>query len=165
MRTTRTIFRAVALVLLLFLTLYPAAVRLLLRRNLARLRAGDLGPMVVLFAPDVHFVFPGESSWKADLRGREAVEQWERRFLAAGLELEPREILVSGPPWNTKIALHFDDHLTSDSGDRVYENRGIIFGTAVWGRLTEFVVYEDTQKLGPLDEYLSGREPAADQTA
>jgi len=156
---TRTTFRAAALVLLLFPTLYAAAVRLLLRRNLSRLRTGDLGPMVALFAPDVHFTFPGESSWAIDVRDREAVERWEQRFLDTGLALEPREILISGPPWSTRIALHFDDHLTTDEGERVYENRGVIFAVAAWGKVTEFIVYEDTQKLGPLDEYLADREP------
>ncbi|HET9162427.1 MAG TPA: nuclear transport factor 2 family protein [Solirubrobacterales bacterium] len=155
------ILRGAALLGLAFPTLYASALRLLFLRILARQRVGDLGPLLARLAPDVHFVFPGESSWAADLRGREAVEAWERRFLAAGLELEPREILVSGPPWNTKIALHFDDHLTSEAGERVYENRGVIFGTVAWGKLKDFIVYEDTQKLGPLDEYLDRTEAAA----
>jgi ketosteroid isomerase-like protein len=134
--------------------LYRATVRLMLRRNIASYQAGDPAPLLATMASDVHFVFPGESSWKADVHSREEVARWERRFLEAGLRLEPQEILVSGPPWNTKIALHFTDELTTPAGDRIYDNAGVIFGTARWGKLTEFVVYEDTQKLGPLDEYL-----------
>jgi ketosteroid isomerase-like protein len=149
-----TAFLILLAVALAFPLLYGAAVRAMLRRNLARLRKGELDPLVKTFAADVHFVFPGESSWAADLRGRDAVAEWERRFLDAGLQLEPREILVSGPPWNTKIALHFEDHLTAPDGERVYENQGVIFGTAAWGKMREFIVYEDTQKLGPLDDYL-----------
>jgi ketosteroid isomerase-like protein len=152
-----TVLILLALAALAFPLLYGVAVRAMLRRNLARLREGDLKPLVKTFADDVHFIFPGESSWAADLRGPEAVAEWERHFLDAGLQLEPKEILVSGPPWNTKIALHFEDHLTAPDGERVYENRGVIFGTAAWGKMKEFIVYEDTQKLGPLDEYL-GRD-------
>jgi len=147
----------IALAAVLAPPLYAGAVRFRLRRNVARIQAGDFRPVRQVFAADVHFVFPGESSWKADVRGRDAVAAWERRFVDAGLQLQPHEILVDGPPWNTRIALHFRDHLTAADGERVYENAGVIFATARWGKVIEFVVYEDTQKLGPLDAYLASR--------
>lgn len=135
---------------------YRGAVRLMLRRNVARLRGGDLRPTLRAMASDVHFVFPGESSWSADLRGREEVERWQQRFLAVGLRLEARQIVVDGPPWATRIALRFGDGLTAPDGRRVYENEGVIFATARWGRVTEYTVYEDTQEVSRLDEYLQG---------
>jgi ketosteroid isomerase-like protein len=135
--------------------LYRSAVRTILRRNVARIQAGELAVATRVFTPDVHFVFPGESSWKADIRSREGVVAWERRFLEAGLRLKTKEILVDGPPWETRIALRFTDQLVTPDGDRAYENAGVICGTARWGRVFEFVLYEDTQKLGPLDEYLA----------
>src|SRR6188472_154102 len=68
-----TVLILLALAALAFPLLYGVAVRAMLRRNLARLRKGDLDPLVKTFAGDVHFIFPGESSWAADLRGPEAV--------------------------------------------------------------------------------------------
>jgi ketosteroid isomerase-like protein len=138
-------------------SLYLALLRFMLRRNVARIQAGELDVARRIFARDVHFVFPGESSWKADVRGREEVVAWERRFLDAGLRLEAQEILVGGPPWATKIALHFTDQLIAPHGERIYENAGVIFGTARWGKVVEVVLYEDTQKLGPLDDHLAAR--------
>jgi ketosteroid isomerase-like protein len=135
-------------------SLYKAALRALLRRNIARLLAGDLRPMLRLYAEDIHFVFPGESSWSADLRDKRELERWQRRFLAVGLQLVPREILISGPPWRTIVAVHFDDHLRTGAGELVYENTGVIYCTAVWGKLTSITVYEDTQKVARLDEHL-----------
>jgi ketosteroid isomerase-like protein len=136
--------------------LYRAAVRSLLRRNLRRLRAGDVRPLVRSYADDVRFVFPGRSSWAADLRGREEVERWVRRFVDAGLQLEPHEILVAGPPWNTTVCLRFSDRAAAPDGSVVYENRGTIFGRIAWGKVTYYEVHEDTEKVSAFDEYLRG---------
>lgn len=43
----------------------------LLDRNMRALNAGDPGPTLRLEAEDVHFRFPGTSSWAADVRGRD----------------------------------------------------------------------------------------------
>jgi SnoaL-like domain len=91
--------------------LYAWAVRIMLRRNLGRLWAGDPGPLLATYADDVHFVFPGRSSWAADLRGRDEVERWLRRFVQVGLQFEVHELLVAGPPWNTTVCLWFTDRL------------------------------------------------------
>jgi ketosteroid isomerase-like protein len=130
----------------------------MLRRNIARFSAGDPEPLLRGFAADVHFVFPGESTWKADVRGKEEVERWERRYLDTGLHMECGEILVTGPPWRTLVALRFRDYLVAPTGELVHENEGVVYGTIVWGKVTTYTVYEDTQKLGPLDEYLALQE-------
>ena len=152
---------ATAALLALLQSLYTAAARVLLRRNIDRYRGGDPEPLLRTFANDVHFVFPGESSWRADVRGKDSAERWQRRFLATGLQLEPEAISISGPPWNTSIALKFSDHLDAPNGESVYSNEGVIFGKAVWGKVVSYTVYEDTQKLPGLDEYLGESAPTA----
>ena len=139
--------------------LYAWTVRSMLRRNLRRLRAGDVRPLFSTYADHVRFVFPGRSSWAADLRGKDEVERWVQRFVRVGLQLEPHEILVMGPPWDTTVCLRFTDHFTAPDGEIVYTNGGTIFGKIVWGKLTSYVVYEDTQKVAQFDEYLSSHEP------
>ena len=140
-------------------TLYALAVRSMLRRNLGRLWAGDPGPLLATYADDVHFVFPGRSSWAADLRGRDEVERWLRRFLRVGLQFEVHEILVAGPPWNTTVCLWFTDRLTAPDGEVVYVNRGTIMTKIAWGKATYYEVNEDTQKDDELDEWLASHEP------
>lgn len=135
-------------------SLYAAVLRRLLRYNLRRLRTGDLRPMQRLYAADIHFVFPGHSSWSANLRGKPELERWQRRFVDVGLQLDPLDIFISGPPWNMKIVLHFLDHLRTPRGELVYENRGVIFARAAWGKIKFITVYEDTQKVAELDPYL-----------
>ena len=80
-----------------FPPLYGWAVRSMLRRNLARLWAGNPEPLLAAYAEDIHFVFPGRSSWAADVHGKQAVRRWLERFVRVGLRFEVHEILVEGP--------------------------------------------------------------------
>jgi ketosteroid isomerase-like protein len=122
-----------------------------------RLNAGDPGPMLRLYANDVHFRFPGESSWTADTRGKREVERWLKRMIATGLQHQLEQVVVQGPPWRMTICLRSRDQLTTAEGQTVYSNRYVIWGRTAWGLLREYEVYEDTQKLKGFDEYLAAR--------
>ena len=145
---------ALAVVFGVLPALYAWAVRSMLHRNLRSLREGDLEPLFSTYADDIRFVFPGHNSWAGEFRGREEVERWVRRVYQVGLRLEPHEILVMGPPWDTTICLRFTDRCTAPDGTIVYTNRGMVFGKIAWGKITYYVVYEDTQKVAEFDEYL-----------
>jgi ketosteroid isomerase-like protein len=150
---------AAALVLAAWPVVNTWAVRWMLQRSMRRLRDGDMGPLLAGYANDVHFTFPGENSWKADLHGKEEVARWVSRFVRVGLQLTPREILVSGPPWRTTVCILFTDNLVAPDGTVVYENDGALVGTIVWGKLARYTVFEDTQKSAALDQYLAVHEP------
>jgi|RhiMetdeSRZDD1v2_1073273.scaffolds.fasta_scaffold698015_2 ketosteroid isomerase-like protein len=130
----------------------------ILSRNMARIREGDYGPTLRLDAKDVKFRFPGDSSWATELQGKEELERWLQRFVEIGIQIYPDEVVAKGPPWNTTICIRGTDHLDSPSGERVYENRYVIWGRMKWGLLRDYEVYEDTQKSAALDEYLQARE-------
>ena len=137
--------------------LYRWSVGALLRRNLAALKAGDTGPTFATYAEDVHFVFPGRNSWTTDIHGREELERWVRRFVDAGLQLDPEQVLISGPPWNTTMCLRYTDCYTAPDGSVPYENQGVIYGRIVWGKLKYYEVCEDTNKVDDFDAYLAAR--------
>ena len=63
--------------------------------------------------------------------------------------------MLKGFPWKQTICVRGHIHLDSPAGERVYENRYVLWGRIAWGLLREYEVYEDTQKTGPLDEYLA----------
>jgi ketosteroid isomerase-like protein len=130
----------------------------ILSRNMARIRAGDYRPTLRLDAKDVRFRFPGDSSWSTELQGKDELERWLQRFVQAGIQIFPDEVVVKGPPWNTTLCVRGTDHLDTPEGERIYENRYVIWGRMSWGLLKEYEVYEDTQKSAALDEYLAGRE-------
>jgi ketosteroid isomerase-like protein len=138
--------------------LYAWAVRSMLRRTSHRLREGDFEPLFRTYANDIRFVFPGHNSWAGEFRGREEVERWVRRVYQVGLRLEPHEILVTGPPWNTTVCLRFTDRCTAPDGTIVYTNRGMVFGKIAWGKITYYEIHEDTEKVVALDAYVASHE-------
>jgi ketosteroid isomerase-like protein len=139
--------------------LYRAMFRALLRRNMRHLNEGDIGPLTSTYADDVRFVFPGQSTWAGDYRGKDEVTGFVERFVETGLQIEPDEILVNGPPWNTRFALRYHDSYTAPDGEVVYENRGQFFGTIAWGKLRYYELHEDTEKVAEFDSWLAAHEP------
>jgi ketosteroid isomerase-like protein len=127
----------------------------LIEHNMARIREGDIGPTLRLDAKDIRFRFPGDSSWAAELEGKDDLERWLKRFVEAGLQIFPDEVVLKGFPWTQTICVRGHIHLDSPAGERVYENRYVIWGRLAWGLLREYEVYEDTLKTRPLDEYLA----------
>jgi ketosteroid isomerase-like protein len=128
---------------------------------MARVREGDYRPMVRLYADDVRFRFPGDSSWAADIEGKDELERWLDRFVRTGLQIYADEVIVQGPPWKTTLCVRGTDHLKTPEGETVYENRYVIWGRMAWGRLKEYEVYEDTQRTAALDGYLAAHERPA----
>jgi ketosteroid isomerase-like protein len=139
----------------LFPPLYAWLLRLMLRHNVERLREGDIGPFLGVYADDARLVFPGRNSWGREYSGKAEIEQFLRRFLGAGLKAETHEVLVHGPPWNTTISVRLTDEARAPDGTVVYENRAIVFAKVAWGKIVFEEVYEDTQKVAKFDEYLA----------
>jgi ketosteroid isomerase-like protein len=139
-------------------SLHAGLVRRLFRFNIARVNEGDPAPLLRSYARDVVFTFPGTSSWGGTFRGREAVERWVGRFVETGLRLEPNDIVVSGPPWNTRACLRFTDTFTAADGSVPYRNEGIIYARIAWGRLKAYEVHEDTHRTTAFDAYLLEHE-------
>src|ERR1700689_4751870 len=131
--------------------MYKWAVRWMIRRNLAALRGGDPAPLLAGYAPDAVLVFPGVSSWSGEHRGKPAIEAFLRRFLEAGISGEAHDILVNGPPWRTTVCVLFTDRAEGGSGEIVYENRAILFGRVVWGKIVYHEDFEDTQRSEAFD--------------
>ena len=129
--------------------------RLMISRNMAKARDGDIEPTLRMDAEDVRFRFPGDSSWATELEGKEELRRWLERFADVGMQTFPDEVVLKGFPWKQTICIRGTDHLDSTEGERMYENRYVIWGRLAWGKLREYEVYEDTQKSKALDEYLA----------
>jgi ketosteroid isomerase-like protein len=129
----------------------------MIRRNARALSQGNLAPLLSGYADDAVLVFPGQSSWGGEHRGKEAIEAFLRRFVDVGLTGEVHEILVNGPPWRTKVCVIFTDGATDDTGTPIYENRAVLFGRVVWGKIVYQEDFEDTKKVEAFDAYLESR--------
>ena len=134
-------------------------------RNLRALNRGDIRPTLRMDAPDVHFRFPGTSSWATDVVGRDKVEEWLKRMVATGLQHEAEDVVASGPPWRMTMVLRGTDRFEEQDGTLVYENRYVIWALTRWGRIQDYEVYEDTERSVAFDAYLAGPRPPSGDAA
>ena len=133
--------------------------RQVLSRVMARTRAGDIRPTLALDAPDVRFVFPGSNSWSGTFVGKQEHRRWLERLVRVGVKTEPDEVCASGPPWRTTVCIRGRSWWDNAQGERIYDNRFVIWAKLRWGRLKAYEVYEDTEKATALDAYLGEHEP------
>jgi ketosteroid isomerase-like protein len=132
----------------------------LISRVMAATRAGDVKPTLMLDAPDVRFVFPGNNSWSGEFKGKDAHRKWLERLVRVGVKTEPDEVVAGGFPWKMTVCIRGRSYWDSPQGERVYDNRFVIWGKLRWGKLYDYEVYEDTEKATALDEHLAANEPA-----
>lgn len=152
---------AVALVAPLSRAAYARMFAAVLRRNVKSLSGGDYRSILRLYAKNGEIVFPGRNSWAGTYRGRAEIERFLARFVRAGLQGEIGQLIVSGPPWDARVAVHFNDRAHDDHGAVIYENRAVIALHVRWGRVLREEVYEDTQRVGAFDAWLGEHRPAA----
>jgi len=143
--------------------MYKWAIRRQIRRNIEALNRGDPEPLLQGYAADAVLLFPGESSWGGEHRGRAAIEAFLRRFVATGLTGEAEDVLVNGPPWRTRIAVVFADRAVDGAGHEVYANRAVLYGTIRWGKITRQEDFEDTQKVEAFDRWLESQTDATSE--
>jgi ketosteroid isomerase-like protein len=126
---------------------------------MGRERAGDIRPLLLLMSSDVRFTFPGQNSWSGTFVGKDAVRRWLARFVGVGLKPFTDDVVVTGWPWKLTACVHAHDHLDAPSGERVYQNRFVIWARLGWGRIMSYEVYLDTEKVAALDEWLAANQP------
>jgi ketosteroid isomerase-like protein len=143
----------------------PYVIGLKLRRDLARLNAGDYRPLLSGYADDAVLHFnEGPHRWSGAHRGKPAIERFLRDFVGAGLTGEIRSLWVGGPPWALTLVARFDDRATGPDGEELYANRVVIVARTRWGRIVEHEdFYLDTARIVAFDEKLRelGVEPVA----
>ena len=71
-----------------------------------------------LIADDVRLVFPGASSFGADINGKAGLVQC--RFAAVPPTFDILDVMVSGPPWNTRMGVRMRDKIGEE-----YSNEGM----------------------------------------
>ncbi len=150
--------------------MYKAAARALIRRSIRQLNAGRYDAALAMFARDATLSFPGENSWSrqhrppvrgrehfATHRGRGEIEDFLRRYVEHGIQMEVEDILVNGPPWNTRAAARVHDWIVDDAGDELYSNRAVLYVRVRWGRIVEQEDYEDTGRVTAYEERVGTR--------
>jgi ketosteroid isomerase-like protein len=158
--------------------MYKAAARALIRRNIRLLNEGRYEPALAMFANDAELTFPGQNTWSrryriprggraayATHRGRHEIEAFLRRYVDEGIQMEVEDILVNGPPWNTRAAVRVHDWIPGPEGQDVYANRAVLMVRVVWGKIRSQEDYEDTERTSALDHGYSVVPVASSETS
>ncbi len=140
--------------------MYSWIVRQALRRLEKQLAGGEVDKLMGSYADDAVMVFPGDSSWSGEHRGKPAIRAWAERFTALHPTFVVGDVAVAGPPWNMRVMFTFTDRIIAPDGFE-YRNAGMEFVHMRLGRIVEHRVHLDTQKVAELDEHLGAARTAA----
>lgn len=149
--------------------MYKAIVRAMIRRNIDALNDGNAGPTLAMFAEDARLSFPGFNSWSSQFRpaqkarvvfdthrGREEIGAFLARYVDQGIQMSVEDILVNGPPWNTRVAVRCHVWALDPDGGDIYNNRAVLMVDTRWGRIHRQEDYEDTERAAAFDAARAG---------
>lgn len=155
--------------------MYKAAVRAMIRHGVKRLNGGDPEFFLRMAAPDAFIAYPGDNSWATMFhplvkratvhpthRGIAECRAFAERFVDNGVQFDVEDILVNGPPWNTRIALRVVSYIPGADGrpgSGPYTNRAVALLHSRWGRLLGWEDYEDTERVAAWDAATLSRPP------
>ena len=128
--------------------IYAAIVRRKVRGTFDQINAGNYQAMIDGLDSPFEYVFHGTHA----LGGRRVTTAamrrwWERTFdLLPGAKFEVLEVLVTGGPWKTRIAVRNRVSGPLPNGER-YENLVFQFMTLRWGKVSSVETVEDLQVL------------------
>jgi ketosteroid isomerase-like protein len=112
------------------------------------INARDLDAPWKMAAEDMRFTFVGTTPLGASFVGRDRFRAWLgavfERFPDISFDLQ--EVIVSGWPWHTRIAVRIAIAATLADGSS-YENEAVQWITLRWGRMIDDWVLEDTLAL------------------
>lgn len=99
-------------------------------------------------SPHIHHHFAGDHALGGERHTKAAFEKWLGRLfrLFPDLQFKLYDVIVSGMPWNTRVAIIWKD--VGQAADGVpYENQGVHYLKLKWGKLYALYARLDTQLL------------------
>ena len=84
-------------------------------------------------------------------QGKAEIEAFLRRYVDNHIHMEVEDILVNGPPWNTRAAVRVHHWITGPDGKDLYSNRAVLMVRTAWGKIRSQEDYEDTERVSAFD--------------
>jgi hypothetical protein len=119
---------------------YAHLVDRFLRRVSEGSNRGDAERAISRFGERAQLVFHGDSRLGAALDTKDDIREWLRQLMALGLRWEIDDVVVTGPPWNTRVVTLFTVRLPQGG---FY--RGAQYARLRWGRVYLDEILPDTQ--------------------
>lgn len=128
--------------------MYASIVRRIIVWAFQRLSQRDSAALLAKTAANVEHTFAGDHALGGTRYSRTAFEQWLGRLfrLFPELQFELHDVIVRGPPWNTRAAVTWTDRGTTADG-QAYANSGVHIMRLRWGKLVALRAHLDTQHL------------------
>lgn len=128
--------------------MYRRIVERKVRQTFERINAGDWMVMVDSLAPEFEYVFHGDHALGGRRTTRHSMIRWWTRVTALlpGVEFQVRDVIVSGGPAHTRVAVRAV--VSGDLPDGgTYRNTMFQFMTLSRGKVTTVETIEDLQVL------------------
>lgn len=118
------------------------------RRAFHQLDQGAIESLLAQCRADVRHHFPGNHALGGTRQSIPGLRRWFGRLgrLFPELRFTIHDVLVTGPPWNTRVAVRWHDSGRLCTGEP-YENRGMHWLRLRWGRLAVLEAHLDTQRV------------------
>jgi deazaflavin-dependent oxidoreductase (nitroreductase family) len=117
---------------------------------------GEYARVLRLFASDARFHYNGHHALAGDFHTKAQINAWfERTWGLFDIVFDVHDVVVAGPPWNTRVATRFTAHVRTSDG-KTFVNPGMQYARIRWGRISEDRVYPDTQAVAEAVEHANG---------
>lgn len=146
--------------------MYHFVVGRIVRKGFRELSQGRYSAITNLMAPRCHYHFVGSHALGGQRHTRAAIERWFQRLLRLfpGFQFLPAEVLVSGWPWRTRVAVKLEVSWTRPDGAR-YENLAMQLITLRWFKAVDVLTIDDSQAVSALLRELAERHGVAEAVA
>jgi len=136
--------------------MYKRIVGQLVVRAFQQLSRQDTATLLAKTTAEIEHTFPGNHALGGTRYTRAGFEQWLHRLFALfpDLRFELHDVLVAGPPWNTRVAVTWTDRGTTADGED-YVNSGVHILRLRWGKLIALRAYLDTQHLNEVVRHMA----------
>ena len=125
--------------------MYHAIVRRRVVGLFAAVSKGDAHPVLDGLAPRFEHFFLGDHALGGSRFTLEKTRLWYERLyrLLPDISFDLRAIRISGPPWNTLVAVDWLENNSGTDGFRTF-TPGVHVVRLAWGRMTYIGIYPDT---------------------
>jgi ketosteroid isomerase-like protein len=131
--------------------MYKTIVKRRIRHLFAEANRGNFQAIIDALGPAFVYRFIGDTPLGGTRTTRPAMQAWFQRIyrLFPAATLHPQEIVVEGPPWNTRIMTYVKFRGMTPAGIP-YENEVMQLMRLRWGRITEVTTLEDTLRFAAI---------------
>jgi ketosteroid isomerase-like protein len=126
--------------------MYTYFVRKKTRQSFSSLSKGDYESVLKGISPSIEHTFSGTHALGGTRHSIEAMRRWFQRLfiLSPELNFTIKNIVASGPPWDTTVAVEWVDSAKPADGSD-YVNEGVHIIKMRWGKVVYLHGYLDTQ--------------------